>query len=281
MKLYNKTYNNSNVYIVEMPKSEIESIEFFDCGGRKTLENIYAQKGGDVIINGGYFNLTNGEPVFVYKSGGTVKMDYGNVAYYNGIGKVNGEIAAGYYLGQQFSDFITGYPCLILNSSPVDLAAFTDANVKRTTRRTALGFNDNTIYSVSVDSPGVSLAQLQQIFVGLKCTNAVNLDGGGSTRLVCGGTTYCATAANRPVANAIIFKKKAQVLYKVQVGAYSKQENAKSMLKTLKAAGYSGYVKLINGLYKVQLGAFSKRGNAEKLRDELQQKGFSAFIAKE
>jgi N-acetylmuramoyl-L-alanine amidase len=33
-----------------------------------------------------------------------------------------------------------------------------------------------------------------------------------------------------------------------------------------------------NKLYKVQVGAFSKRENAEKLLSELKSKGYSAFI---
>lgn len=36
--------------------------------------------------------------------------------------------------------------------------------------------------------------------------------------------------------------------------------------------------KLGNKLYKVQVGAFSKKENAEKLLNELKSKGYSAFI---
>ena len=68
------------------------------------------------------------------------------------------------------------------------------------------------------------------------------------------------------------------VLYKVQVGAFSKKENAENYAKELKTKGYDTYIVYIDNLYKVQVGAFSKEENAINLMNELQAKGIEAFI---
>ena len=72
--------------------------------------------------------------------------------------------------------------------------------------------------------------------------------------------------------------KKEDTLYKVQVGAFSKKENAEKYAKELKAKGYDTYVVYIDKLYKVQLGAFSKESNAINLMNELKAKGIDAFV---
>lgn len=68
------------------------------------------------------------------------------------------------------------------------------------------------------------------------------------------------------------------VLYKVQVGAFSKKENAINYANELKEKGYDTYIVYIDNLYKVQVGAFSKEENAIKLMNELKSKGIDAFI---
>lgn len=69
-----------------------------------------------------------------------------------------------------------------------------------------------------------------------------------------------------------------KVTYYVQVGAYKKRVNAEGMLKTLKQAGFNGFVKTVSGLYKVQVGAYSKKENAEAMLAALKKKNFAAFI---
>lgn len=68
------------------------------------------------------------------------------------------------------------------------------------------------------------------------------------------------------------------ILYRVQVGAYKVKENAESTLLKLKANGFDGFVKEVNGLYKVQVGAFAVKSNAETRMKGLEQSGFDAFI---
>lgn len=69
------------------------------------------------------------------------------------------------------------------------------------------------------------------------------------------------------------------VMYRVQVGAYSKKANAETQLAKVKAAGFDTYMVKVNDLYKIQVGAYSKKANAENMLAKLKKAGFSAFIA--
>jgi len=67
-------------------------------------------------------------------------------------------------------------------------------------------------------------------------------------------------------------------LYRVQVGAFSKQANAEKMLDKVKNAGFDTYLVFADGLYKVQVGAYSKKENAEKMLAKVKNAGFDTYI---
>lgn len=73
-------------------------------------------------------------------------------------------------------------------------------------------------------------------------------------------------------------KPTTEILYRVQVGAYSKKANADAMVKKIKKAGFDTYMVKVDGLYKVQVGAFSKKSNAENMKAKITALGFDAFI---
>ena len=69
-------------------------------------------------------------------------------------------------------------------------------------------------------------------------------------------------------------------LYRVQVGAYSKQAGAEKQLDKMKSLGYDdAFIAVVDGkLYRVQVGAFANKAGAEKLRDEISAKGIRAIV---
>lgn len=67
-------------------------------------------------------------------------------------------------------------------------------------------------------------------------------------------------------------------LYRVQVGAFSKRENADNQLKAVKAKGFDAFITQVDGLYKVQVGAYSIKENAEAQLARVKAAGFDAFI---
>lgn len=71
------------------------------------------------------------------------------------------------------------------------------------------------------------------------------------------------------------------VLYRVQVGAYSILDNALNMKYRLENDGFATYLVEKNGLYKVQTGAFRNKDNAYNLSTELENKGYDTYITTE
>ncbi|MDO4477560.1 MAG: phage tail tip lysozyme [Lachnospiraceae bacterium] len=71
-------------------------------------------------------------------------------------------------------------------------------------------------------------------------------------------------------------------LYRVQVGAYSKLDNANKQLAAVKAKGFDALIKKVGNLYKVQTGAYSVKANAEAQLDRVKAAGFTdAYITTE
>ena len=73
--------------------------------------------------------------------------------------------------------------------------------------------------------------------------------------------------------------KEEKYIYRVQVGAYSVKQNAENMLARVKASGFDGFIKRIDGWYKVQVGAYSVKQNAENMLAKLAQAGYNGFIS--
>ena len=211
-----------------------------------------------------------------------------------GINRATGELEYGNIDEGKFIDFISGYPPLVCNGVRVSTDIAKELDYKA--RRTALGYNSNKIFLVAVEGRGLTFAGLTNVMLGLHCTHAINLDGGGSTKILVKGESITSENYNRAVDNVICFYRKTtispieepvkKVLYTVQVGAFKSQTNCLALVDRIKrledtiGAGYkNAYCKLINGLYKCQVGAFSKKANAQKVVDDLRAKGYNAFIA--
>lgn len=68
------------------------------------------------------------------------------------------------------------------------------------------------------------------------------------------------------------------VMYRVQVGAYSVKANADAQLKKVKAAGFDCFMVQVGKMYKIQVGAFSVKANADAMLAKVKASGFDAFI---
>lgn len=284
MKIY--TYSHYDyVRVAEIQKDEIEKITFDLCQQPKeTLTSYYNRQYDkpDLIINAGFFALNNGTTCFNYISNGVVVNDV--PGYKWGLGVIgDADVVYGEMYSRNWTGWISGYPNLLDNGIKVPINFALELNYKA--RRTMIGYNDTTIYMVCVEDPGMNFNQMQDLMLELGCKFAINLDGGGSTKMLHKGTSVTKDATNRAVDNviAVYLKEETQkrTLYKVQLGAFSIRENAENYLQTVKNLGgeYSkAYITLINGLYKVQVGAFGIKANAEKMAADLRAKGFTPFI---
>lgn len=115
---------------------------------------------------------------------------------------------------------IGGSP-MLLKANTVNITAaeeLIDVNNSSSRPRSGIGYNANGIVlmvAVEGDNPptysGISLANFAALLKSLSCTDAINLDGGGSTSMVIGGSRTVRpgdAGVERPVISAIIIKRK-------------------------------------------------------------------------
>lgn len=286
-----KVYQHQNfqyVTIAEIQKSEIKKIDIsMAAQPKESLESFYGRQSvkPDILTNAGFFAMSTGESVFTIVDNG-VEYSVDNKHLY-GFGINNdSDIQFGKYEAGKFYDFICGYPVLVIDGKP--FVTNIGSEIAYKARRTMLAIDDTRVLIIVVDNPGMTLKEAQNLVVSLGCKYAINLDGGGSTRMLYRGNVIADAGWSRPVDSMLavyINDNPQKILYRVQVGAYSKEPNAIAMRNKIRAigdeigAGYSNaYVRKIDGLYKVQVGAFSNRNNADKVVDDLRCHGFSSYV---
>lgn len=272
--------------VYKIDKQEIDRINFELCQQPKeTLEAFYKRQTvkPDFLFNGGFFNMQDGNTVFTYVDEGKEINIVKN--YLKGIGIKNGELIIGTY-NRDFTDFVTGYPVLVENGKVVDTTIASEINGDA--KRTILGYDDKYVYLVFVNDPGYSFSKIRSMLLDLDISNAVNLDGGGSMRLLKNGQKILGCAFLRKISTILstgLDQADPKILYRVQLGAFAYLENAikykerVQQIKDDKGYGYSNaFVTQVGTMYKVQVGAFSVKTNAEKLVTDLKSKGYNSFI---
>ena len=283
MKIYNPI-NYSYISVVELPQTLISKFDTALCQQpRQTLKAYYdscAVK-PSIISNGGFFSMSDGSTAFNYTDEGIIISS--NSLYKEGFGTVNGELKYGVIGQEKFEDFVSGYPVLIKAGAAVPITIASEINYKA--RRTVLAYNKENIFIVAIESPGMNFSQMQSFLRTLKVDYAINLDGGGSTKILRDGKCITNALANRPVDNIMAIYLKPKVIYRVQLGAFSKKANADAFLAKIKAlpdtinVGYkNAYVRKVGSYWKVQGGAFSVKANATRVINDLKCKGYNAFI---
>lgn len=281
---YVKSYKHSQysyITIVEIPKDEIQLIDMDLCAEPKqTLSKYYnaCSVKPAIICNGGFFALSTGETCFNYTDDG--KVISANNNYKEGMGVLNGALTYGTVGRLPFTDFVSAYPVLIeAGKKCANISYAQDINYRA--RRTVLAYNETTIYVIAIEAPGMNFYEMQDFLMTMDLDYAINLDGGGSTKILENGKSITSALYNRAVDNVIAFYLKPKVIYRVQAGAFSFKKNAENLLKQIHALGgdyASAYVRKVGLYYKVQMGAFSVKANATRMLNDLKSKGFNAFI---
>lgn len=281
--------------IVEIQKAELKKIDMVLCKQpRETLKSFYDRQETkpDFIINGGLFNMSDGTTCFnlIDENKTIAALNY----YTLGMGVVDeAKLIYGDVKGRtDWRDFVSGYPPLVVDGKACKITYATELDYKA--RRSILGYNNSFIFLIAVELPGMTFEEAQFLALTVGCKYAINIDGGGSTKILQNGKSITSSLYNRAVDNviAVYLKNKEEstpvvqkTIYRVQLGAFGSKANAENLLAKIKVlpdtigAGYSSaYIRLVNGLYKVQVGAFSVKTNADKVLLDLKDKGYSAFI---
>ena len=112
---------------------------------------------------------------------------------------------------------ISGGPYLVKNSEVfVDMSAQKLQSIGGRNPRTAIGYTkDNDLILITADgregsSIGLTLVELANLMKSLGCTNAINLDGGGSTVMYVNGqiVNHPAQTGGIALSNAVVISKK-------------------------------------------------------------------------
>ena len=116
---------------------------------------------------------------------------------------------------------IGGSPMLLKNNAVnvSDVAELISINNMTSRPRSAIGYTANNMVVILVVEgdnaaggyAGMNLLELANMMSSLSCTNAINLDGGGSSMMVIGGQQVIRpgdAAGERPVLSAIVIKQK-------------------------------------------------------------------------
>jgi exopolysaccharide biosynthesis protein len=82
-------------------------------------------------------------------------------------------------------------------------------------RRTILAYTETIIYVIAIESPGMNFYEVQNMLMEMDLDYAINLDGGGSTKILENGKSITSTLYNRAVDNVIAFYLKPKVIYRV------------------------------------------------------------------
>ncbi len=268
------------ITIVEIPKKQIKKIDFALC--RQPAETLKAyydrqEKKPDFIINGGIFNLPDGKTYFNYLDEGETISGWH--WYTAGMGVVDGELKYGAISSEKWTDFVSGYPPLIADGKALPITYATELNCKA--RRSVLAYNDDTVFLIAVESPGMKFEAVQDVLLNMGVTHAIALDGGGSTKILQDGKSITSTIYNRAVDNVVAVYLK-EPPHRVQVGAWKTHLYALAMQAKIRKfpdpliAGYAGArcVKR-DGWWKVQVGAYSTREQAERVEAHLHSLGIT------
>ena len=188
---------SSNSYIVTIGNDEIEKIDIVQLGGR-TMKQWYDKQTDkpDYMINASLWD-DKGAIGTIWQNGKLVRNE--GTGYGFGI-----NIAGGFGFGNPWyvpwNNYITGYPALIkdgkITSDSVDSYVMSSH-----TKRSIIGSAGNNLYLISMNN--VTIEQLKLALSNFGIYNAINLDGGGSSRLMIGDKAVNSPTDDRIIPNAI------------------------------------------------------------------------------
>ncbi len=178
----------SNVFkggkMYSVPMDDIEYIGYF--GADRNNEEIKSAKtritrlrgrAPDFLFNAELFDFDTREAASDVVSGGKIQRlreGYG-IAF-----PQNKKAVFSYKNNVHADDYVGAYPVLVRNGKEESASP---AGITGRRGRTALGVSEKTLYiALLPDNGGATLPELRRAFLSFGASNAINLDGGGSTQ---------------------------------------------------------------------------------------------------
>lgn len=193
-----KIENKEKLLSVNISNSEIDRIEIVQLNGL-TMNEWYNKQTNkpNVMLNGSLWD-EKGAIGTIWEKGKLVRNE--------GTGFGFGIISNNYDYGFEdpwnikWHNYITGYPALIRNGKMLSDAV--DSYVQNSsTKRSIIGTAGKNLYLITTNN--MTIAQLRSALLNFGIYHAINLDGGGSSRLLINGEAINNPTDNRKCPNAI------------------------------------------------------------------------------
>jgi exopolysaccharide biosynthesis protein len=204
--LNNSVPQNINILNVNLKKRKICLL--YDPEKNVPLSKQAASVNAIAAVNGGFFNIKNGGSVTYIRTGGKI-ADSDTAKKWSRNANMTGSvlIKAGselfidksmsdqwYNDHQEYNDILVTGPLLVEDADAIKLPETSLVINKHP--RTAVGTrNSKKVVLVTLDgrtneAAGLTLNELASLMIALKCKDAVNLDGGGSTTMWINGKPF-------------------------------------------------------------------------------------------
>lgn len=268
-----------NIHIIEFPASELKEFKIDMCSQpyEKLDSKLASYKSTtlgipQILSNASFFATSTGGSIFNLISNNITYSRNTNSKYLSGFGVTKGNIVQGKVDEYFWRDFMTGYPILVKDSVAItnsEINSYSDINYGA--HRNCFGWTKNQEYFffMAIQENCKLNTVRDAIFEFYPDVEfAVNLDGGGSTDLYCDGSRITTVDYQRKIDSCISVwlrsndereaennnnnenntpstdtpEQQYKIRYAVQVGSFSKRENAERLLEELKTKGYDGYI---------------------------------------
>ena len=174
-----KTEHRNGLTAASVSNSEIDRVEIVQLGGL-TMGQWQAKHKPDLMINA---SLWDGKGAIgtIWQDGKLVRNEGTGFGF--GINKAGDWGFADPWLDWQ--DYITGHPALVQDGKALPYSVGQDI-MTRKTKRSVVATAGNRLYLITADN--MTIAQLREALVDFGVYHAINLDGGGSSRLMVGAS---------------------------------------------------------------------------------------------
>ncbi len=162
----------------------------------------------------------------------------------------------------------SGIETLVFDRSgiKVDLAENINAELEK------LGFNNLGV----INRPNLVVLKRTQMPAVL--VEAGFIDSDADNALLDANYEATARAIADGILNTIAPQQEEQPLYKVQVGIFRLEDNAKELQKELAEEGFDSYITYEDGYYKVFSGVYENQENARSQAKRLEDAGYATWI---
>ena len=227
-----KTETRNGLTAVSAARDEIRKVDIVYLNGL-TMGEWYNKQSDkpDILINASLWDA-EGDPIGTIWENGRMIRDEGN-GFGFGIAE-NGDWGFAAPWDIKWVDYLTGYPALIQNAKPrPDTVDNYVQNSKN--KRSVIATAGDRLYFITAKN--MTISQLRTSLVNFGIYHAINLDGGGSSRLMVNGKAINSPTDNRRCPNAIaVWLKKDNTSDQTQ-GVSDKNHWAKPCLDSLVKKG--------------------------------------------